>query len=299
MVKQWLHIFFLSFLLLPLNVAGQQLMGYRLEVGEVFTINQNAKQRIVQEMEGATHELTNDLGGILQFTVLSKSESGYILGLEFKDFFLKTTSNLQGTVMDVNASEVVEGDVMSQIFNSLLNHELKIDMGANGKIIAVTGGEELIEKMVGAAGFEDEFTVNLMKKSLSKDFSSDGLAKSFEQMTYFYPDKVTEKAIGDTWENSYSGKLSANNTFTLDRLDNESTYITGKAAVTMETEESGTTMSLSGSQESAIQANKSNGFVEEIKVTNTVKGVSKMAQLGDVEIPTEINSTITYTRITE
>lgn len=299
MTKQWLHIFLLGFFLLPQYLVGQEFMGYRLEVGEVFTIDQNAKQRIVQEMEGATHELTNDLGGILQFTVLSKSESGYILGLEFKDFFLKTTSNLQGTVMDVNASEVVEGDVMSQIFNSLLNHELKIDMGANGKIIAVTGGEELIEKMVGAAGFEDEFTVNLMKKSLSKDFSSDGLAKSFEQMTYFYPDKVAEKTIGDTWENSYSAKLRANNTFTLDRLDNESTYITGKAAVTMETEESGTTMSLSGSQESAIQANKSSGFVEKIKVINTVKGFSKMAQLGDVEIPTEINSTITYSRITE
>ena len=299
MTKRKLHIFLLGFFMMPLLVAGQQYMGYRLEAGDVFMIDQSAEQLIVQKMEGATHELTNHLGGVLQFTVLSQSETGYVLGLEFKDFFLKTTSNLQGTVMDVNASKVVEGDVMSQIFNSLLDHELQIEMGSNGKIITVSGGEALIDKMVGAAGFDDEFTVNLMKKSLSKDFSSEGLAKSFEQMTYFYPETTAEKAIGNSWENSYSGKLSANNTFTLERIDDQSTYITGNAAVTMETEESGTTMSLSGTQETAIQANKSNGFVEKIKVSSNVKGISKMTQLGEVEIPTEIKSTITYKRITE
>jgi len=298
-MKQNLGVRILFFFLIPMVVVAQHKLEYHLEIGAIFTVKQHAEQHIVQEMEGAEHQLTNNLGGVLQFTVLSKSETGYTLGLVFKDFFLKTTSNLQGTVMDVKASDKVEGDVMSQIFNSLLEHELQMEMGTNGKIIAIKGGDALIDKMVGAAGFEDEFTINLMKKSLSKDFSSEGLAKSFEQMTYYYPDTNTEKAIGATWENRYAGKLNANNTFTLERQDDKSIFIAGKAAVTMETEESGTIMSLSGTQETTIQAESTNGFAQKIMVSSTVKGISKMAQLGEVEIPTSIASTITYERITE
>ena len=282
----------LVFFLMALTLHSQNTLKYSLKKGDMFRVKQDAKQLITQQLEGQKHELTNDLGGLYDFKVVEVDEKGFDILLSFQDFKLKSTSSLQGTIMDVKALELVEGDVMSEMFHSLIDHKLKLRMGTNGSIISVEGGDELINKMISAAGLEDEYTKNIMRESLAKEFSSDGLAKSFEQMTYFYPAKKV--AVGDTWENTYNGKLVANNTFTLEKIEGDNIFIDGAAAIVMETDESGAKMSLSGSQETTIKANLSNGFIQQVKVSTHAEGDTKMAQMGDVGIPTTIESTTTY-----
>ena len=281
-----------TFFLIALTLHAQNTLKYNLEEGTVFKVKQQANQLITQKLEGANHEMTNDLTGLYDFKVIGVDENGFDLILTFQDFALKSNSSIQGVLMDVKASVLKEGDVMSEMFHSLIGHELAMRMNTNGSVVSVEGGDELISKMIAAANIEDEFTTNIMRKSLSKEFSSDGLAKSFEQMTFFYPD--SDVAIGDTWENTYDGKLSANNTFTLEKIDNDTASITGTAAIVMNTEESGTIMSLSGSQESAIQANSLTGFIQKIMISSLAEGSTKMSQMGNVDIPTTIKSTITY-----
>ena len=280
------------FFLMALTLQAQTTLKYTLKKDDVFRVKQQATQLITQQLEGQKHELTNDLAGLYDFKVIEVDEKGYDILLSFQDFKLKATSSIQGTIMDVKALELVEGDVMSEMFHAIIGHELKLRMSTNGSIISVEGGDELIDKMISSAGLEDEYTRNIMRESLAKEFSSNGLAKSFEQMTYFYPAKKV--TIGDTWENSYNGKLTADNTFTLKKIDGGSIFITGEAAIVMNTNESGAKMSLSGSQETVIQANSSNGFIKKVMVSGLAKGDTIMAQMGDTSIPTTIESTISY-----
>lgn len=290
---QYLHKFNLIWVMfMTIGAWAQHNLGYQLEVGDTFQVKQNAKQLITQKLEGTEHEMTNDLSGFLEFKVDSITDTGYAMTMMFKDFGLTSTSSIQGTLVAVKASELVEGDIMSEMFHGLLNYELRLKMAKNGAIVAVEGGEGLIKKMIASAGIEDEFTVKMMEKSLGKDFSSNGLAKSFEQMTFFYPDGPV--AVGDTWENTYEGKLAANNTFTLEKIENGTTSISGDSAVTMDTDESGTVMSLSGAQEMLIETTTTTGLLKKMMVSSKVEGFSKMAQMGNVEIPTTIDSTITY-----
>lgn len=275
-----------------LALQAQTSLKYNLKEGTIFKVKQEAKQLITQQLEGNKHEMTNDLTGLYDFKVVGVDDKGYDLILIFQDFALKSNSSIQGVLMDVKATELVEGDLMSEMFHSLIGHELAMRMNSNGSVVSVEGGDELIAKMISAAGIEDEFTTNLMRKSLDKEFSSNGLAKSFEQMTFFYPD--TKVSVGDTWENTYSGKLSSNNTFKLEKIENNTTSITGTAAIVMNTEESGAIMSLSGSQESAIEANTTTGFIQKVMISSLAEGNTKMSQMGNVEIPTTIQSTITY-----
>lgn len=284
-------LFLGSFFMLT-GLHAQSILKYNLQLGTVYTVKQDAKQLITQQVEGTNHEITNDLNGLYDFKVVGVDEKGFDLLLTFKDFGLKSNSSIQGVIMDVNATELKSGDVMSEMFHSILGHELSMRMSTNGSVVTVAGGDELITKMISAASIEDEFTAEIMRKSLSKEFSSNGLAKSFEQMTFFYPN--TAVAIGDTWENTYNGKLSANNTFTLEKTENDIISITGTAAIVMETQDSGTIMSLSGSQESAIQANSTTGFIKKVMISSLAEGNTKMSQLGNIEIPTTIKSTITY-----
>ena len=279
-------------LMSPFLMVGQQKIGYNLKVNDSFKILQKAEQLITQELEGSKHEITNDLEAIFTFTVMRITSDGFSIILVFKDFGIKSTSNLQGTLVNVKASEPVEGDMMSQMFKGLIDYELNLTLLENGKIESVEGGGAMIDNMIQSAGVEDDFTKNLMRKSLEKEFSSGGLAKSFEQMTFFYPDVAVDK--GSTWENTFSGKLKAENTWQLDEITSEAMTITGKGTITVDTNESGTTMALAGNHVYTIVTNTENGFINTIETTSFASGHSKMAQLGDVEIPTSIKSTVTY-----
>nr|WP_298999197.1 DUF6263 family protein [uncultured Allomuricauda sp.] len=276
----------------PIQVLGQQKLAYSLKKDDSFKIKQEAKQLIIQELEGAKHELTNDLEAIFTFKVAGETASNYIIEMAFEDFGMKTTSNLQGVLINVKASEPEAGDLMSEIFNGLIGYQLEMIMQKDGKIIEVSGGNELVENMITKAGITDDFTKNLMRESLSKEFSSDGLAKSFEQMTYFYPTELV--SVGDTWNNEFNGKLKAKNNWTLEKLDADGSSISGTSEITVDTVENGTTMALAGNQQTSITTNAENGFIKAVTSESLAEGISKVANLGDVEIPTSIKSTITY-----
>ena len=283
----------LASFVISFTLQGQNSLTYNLKKGSVFKVKQHANQIITQKIRDTEHEITNNLTAIYNFKVVDVDEKGFDLTFTYLDFTNKSNSNLQGIVMDVKAKEYVEGDIMSEMFHSVLGHELKMRMNVNGSVVSIEGGDELIKKMITAAGIDDQSTISLVKQSLGKEFSSDGLGKSFEQMTFFYPD--TKVSIGDTWENTYNGKLSSNNTFKLEKMEGNVTSISGTAAIVLDNEESGTIMSLSGSQETVIQANTTTGFIQKVIVTSLTKGSTEISQLGNSQtIPTTIESTITY-----
>ncbi len=289
-------IYLLLFLCFHSTVFSQTTLEYNLKIGDVFTVEQKAHQSIIQEIDGASHEITNDLSGILEFLVVKENENSYEIAFTFKDLNLLMKSSIQGEIMNVQAKDVTKGDMQSEIFNSLLDTPVQLILSKTGDILEVTGGDSLVTKMTDASGIEDDFSKNMMKQGLKKEFGSEALSNSYKQLTYFYSDSLVN--IGDSWKNEYNGKLSAKNTWTLNEIS-DNVLISGEADVIMSTDESGTKMNLNGTQSTQIIANPETGFIINMTVTGEAKGISTMSQLGVLEIPTTINSTITYTLITK
>lgn len=286
---------FILFVLLcsyTITSLGQVSLQYSLKKGDVFEIKQHANQIITQELDGASHEITNVIQGVLSFTVTGVEKNQYKISLSFKDLNLKMDSSIQGTIMDVKALEIEEGDMQSKIFNSLLNSPVEMTLAKNGDILNVIGGDSLVSKMTAASGLADEFSINLMRKSLEKEFGSKALSDSYKQMTFIYPDKAIKK--GDSWKNQYTGKLTAENTWVLEDYSKENALINGTSAVSMNLVEPGTTMTLTGTQQTKITTNIISGFIETMIVTSITKGTSTVAQMNNQEIPTTIESTTTY-----
>ena len=271
---------------------GQTTLEYHLKKGEVFKVKQMAEQIITQELDGTSHVLTNQINGVLEFKVLGEVPEGYEIALTFKDLNLRMTSSIQGELMDVRAKEIVAGDTQSKIFNTILNNPVTLILAKTGDILKVSGGDSLVNKMANASGLEDEFSSNLMKRSLSNEFRSEALSNSYKQMTFFYPDKKVK--VNDHWENAYTGKLRTSNQWTLQEITGLHTIINGKATVTMDIREPNTTMKLKGSQNTSIIADSGSGFIIKMTVEGTSSGVSTLTQLGDQELPTTIKSKITY-----
>ena len=291
-----LYILFICLFFLE-GVFAQTALQYKLEKDDEFVVKQQAEQIITQELVGTSHVLTNNIDGILQFKVLDEVENGYNIELTFQDLNMTISSSIQGEVMNIKAKEVTEGDIQSMMFNSLLGSPVKITLSKTGKILEVFGGDSLVTKMVAVAGLEDEFTANMMKKSLEKEYGSEALSNSYEQMTFIYPENSV--TVGETWQNEYSGKLTAKNTWTLSDLADSHAEIKGKAVIVMKIEEPATTMNLSGNQTTSVTTDLDTGFIQKMEVLGSAEGVSTVSQMGDQEIPTKIESTITYELITE
>ncbi len=291
---------FLSFLLFTFSITtiiGQTSLQYTLKIGDVYRVKQNAHQTIIQELDGSSHEIINQMNGLLEFKVVGIKEENYIISLTFKDLNLRMTSSIQGELMNVKAKQVVPGDMQSSIFNSILNSPVKMTLAKNGDILEVKGGDALVTKMTAASGLKDDFSLKLMKKSLQQEFGSEALSNSYKQMTYIYPDKKIK--VGDTWQNEYSGKLAASTVWTLKGLTSKTATITGKAVVTMNVVEPASTMNLTGTQNTTITTNRTTGFISKMNVEGVSKGASVMVQMSDQKIPTTIKSKVTYELINE
>ena len=287
------HIFaLLLFVLCTVSLWGQSILEYNLKVGDTFVVKQNAEQIITQEIEGASHVLTNTLDGILEFTVLAAYDDNYEIALKFNDLNLLISSSIQGELMNIRAKEVSDEDIQSKIFHSLLEQPVKLMLSKTGAILEVIGGDSLVSRMANSSGLEDDLSKNMMKKSLEKEFGSEALSNSYEQMTFIYGGEAV--AVKDTWRNTYNGKLNAENTWTLKAIGDKNAFISGKAVVTMTVKEPETTMKLNGTQHTEITADHENGFIKLMTVVSEASGVTTMTQLGDQEIPTTITSTITY-----
>ncbi len=274
------------------GILAQEKLQYNLNKGEVFLVKQVAKQTIVQEIEGATHEILNDISGVMEFKVVEKHSDSYAIDISFEDLVMTMTSSIQGVLMDIHAKEVDSTNIQSRIFNSLLNVPIHIELAHNGDIMEVHGGDSLVVKMTEASGLTDAFSLNMMKASLKKEFGSEALSNSYEQMTYIYPNKSIR--VGDTWENTYEGKLTAKNVWKLDTLTTQNAVISGMATILMEIEEPTTTMRLDGTQDTSVTTDLTSGFILKMKVEGVSKGYSTITQLGDQKIPTTISSTVTY-----
>ena len=284
-------LFVLLLMASPL-VLAQTNLQYKLKEGDVYKVKQEASQVISQELEGAVHEITNRVSGLLEFKVVKERDTTFEIDLFFRELNLQMTSSIQGELMNVNAREVKENDIQSRIFNSLLNEPVHIVLNNNGDILEVTGGDSLVAKMSGASGIEDEFSLNMMKKSLEREFGSEALSNSYEQMTFIYPSAPVK--VGDSWRNQYLGKLSSDNSWQLEAVTDSSATIRGDARVTMDIAEPMSTMKLAGTQSTWIKTDLLSGFIVSMKVEGTTEGVTIMAQMGDAEIPTRIESITTY-----
>lgn len=282
----------LFFALICLVTWGQSTLHYTLKMGDKFVVEQNASQYITQQIEGISHELENDISGLMEFKVTAVKEDLFEIDMSFLDLDMRVKSNLQGELMNIDAKEPTEDNVQSKIFNSLLKVPIQIVLAKSGNVLAVNGGDSLITKMTEASGLTDETSKMALRESLKGEFGSEALSNSFEQMTYIYPEYRDSTLT--SWENEYSGKLSAKNSWKLETSTNSQNHIKGEAAITMNIDDGATSMSLTGKQETTITTDANTGFILDMLVEGFSEGTAMTDFSGDVEIPTTVRSTTTY-----
>ncbi|RMB61052.1 hypothetical protein EAX61_06130 [Dokdonia sinensis] len=280
---------------ITLTTFAQVNLRYDVNIGDEFTIAQRATQTITQDIPGMKQVIENDLRGTMSFKVQDVKKDTIVFNMNFKTFAIKMSSPQHGVMMNVDTS--IEDDASSEhlMFKGMLNQPIIIKMLRTGKIAQVLNGEAVIEGMIDGLGVDDESMREQMYEQLSKEWSGDALAKSFEQMTYNYPNKTVK--VGDTWKNNFKGdgKINADNTWKLDQINTDTAVISGQALITMDLTNPQIEMILKGTQQTAILSTIKSGFPKSIEVISTASGDATTPAMPGSVIPTRLESKTTYT----
>ena len=274
-----------------LGVAAQQILQYNLNVNDTFQVEQQAKQHIVQEINGVDQIINNHLKSAMQFKVVKVEDDVITLEMTFQHLKMTMSSPELGELLNADTANKDESDLTSKMFKGTLNIPVTMIMQRTGKIQSVSGGEKLIASMFKAANITDEATIEANKAQFEKQFGSHALSNSFEQMTYFLPGKSV--TINDAWENSYQGDLQAKNKWTLTGRGADTYTVSGNADTTMSNIDENVTMILTGTQKTAINASSKTGLFKDISVEGVYIGDTQV-HAQNITIPTKITSTITY-----
>lgn len=285
------YLFQFFILVITSTVTAQNTLEYRLAVGDTFTVKQEAKQLITQDINGVDQIIENNLVGVMHFEVVEAAPENYTLSMTFKRLKMLMTSPSLGELSNSDTASADSSNVTNMLFKGLLNVPITIVMEKNGNIKSVSGGENLIASMFESAGIDQPEIIAASKGQMEKQFGSDALSNSFEQMTYFYPSDA--KTVANEWTNSYTGNLSAKNNWKLIEATAKDINISGTATTTMSTIDENIIMTLSGSQQTTVIADSVNGLFKEVTVTSENSG-DTLFQAQNMTIPTNIKSTITY-----
>ena len=274
-----------------LSVTAQKVLQYDLKVNDIFNINQQAKQHIIQDINGVDQVIDNNLMSTMQFKVVKVEQDVITFEMIFKHMKMSMSSPSLGELFSADTSIEDNSDLTAKMFRGTLNVPITMLMERTGKIQSISGGEKLIASMFKTAGITDASDIEANKAQFEKQFGSAALSNSFEQMTYFLPAKSVE--VNDTWENFYKGDLEAKNKWTLTALNVDTYTVSGNAETTMSNIDENVMMVLKGTQKTTINANSKTGMFKEITVEGTYTGDTQV-NAANMTIPTKITSTITY-----
>ncbi|MGV8814304.1 MAG: DUF6263 family protein [Gelidibacter sp.] len=282
---------FLLVFLSSFGVNAQKTLQYDLKVNDIFNVEQQASQHITQDINGVDQVIDNNLKSSMQFKVIKVQQGLITLEMTFKHMKMTMSSPSLGELLNADTSNKDDEDLTSKMFKGTLNIPVTMTMERTGKIKSISGGEKLIASMFKAAGITDEAAIEANRAQFEKQFGSDALSNSFEQMTYFLPAKSVK--AGDSWENIYQGDLQAKNKWTLAAYNFDTYTISGNANTTMSNIDENVMMVLTGTQKTTINANSKTGLFKDITVEGVYMGDTQVTA-GDLTIPTKITSTITY-----
>ncbi|MDY8137218.1 DUF6263 family protein [Aquimarina sp. 2201CG5-10] len=291
MKKQALLLVLLFFV--SMIVFAQKQLKYNLTTEDSFIIHQNTTQHITQTLPYGEQVVTNEIGGDMFFNVVKVQEDSISIEMQYKSLKMKMSSPSLGDLMTVDTSVTPDStDIQALIFQGLVDAPVTFTMLRTGKIVSFNGAENLISSMLKSAKITEPNMVDVIRASLDGQWGDETLINNFEQMIYVYGNNTSSK--GDTWQNQYTGDLSAKNTWKIEAIDNEKAQLVGDATIEMNTTNKDISMALTGTQESIMSIDPQTGLITEAKVSGSCKGDSIMTVSPDTKIPTSITYTNNY-----
>ena len=176
---------------------------YNLKKGDIFTQELITNANSNMEIIGQNMNLSSIMTMIMQGTVMEKNEDTYTIEMKFNEITInmEVAGTKTSFSSDVTKNDIILGNDLGPLFKSITTQIFVAEMSKTGKLLSITGFEELAQKMMKTMRDNmDEEKMEELLAQLEGLFSSQSMTEMFDQTSAYYPAKPVKKK--DSWTNS-------------------------------------------------------------------------------------------------
>jgi len=266
-------------------------LKYNLETGKIY------KQNMVTAMNMKMNVMGQEMNMNMTMEMNVNNE---VTGQQDGVFDIRTTYQKIKTSVTSPASFVIDSDSpenssdksLGDVFKSLTEVPIDIQLSQTGKVLSVTGVDTLMEKL-------DAISNPQFKQMFSQQFSEKAIRESFERMSSYFPDKPI--AINDSWDvamniNTGGADIISKMNLTLKEvkdniatLDCTGTLATPEGGAVLQIQGADAKVSMNGVQTGTILMDIKTGWVVSMELTQTsTQNIEVSGQSMQQQIETKI-----------
>lgn len=280
--------------------SNQNSDGYSLRLnlkkGETYKINHVTKSIMTQTnpQTSMTQEVENIMTLIISLKVTDIEDENYIGEVSIERMKLEMSTEGQNMMIDTdNLND--SSDISGLIFKGIMNFPFNYVMSKNGKVIEVTGYDELLQSL-------EKFQAPGMDLNtwLSGLISEEAFSGHLELFTNVFPENEVSN-IGDTWEKNTDDKsgipVILHDVWTFDSVLNDvyvlssvSTYTPDSVALSQI--QADVKYNVNGTQKSKIKINKETGWMQSGLIEGEIDSET-IYKVGDQEMKMPVKLVLT------
>jgi hypothetical protein len=198
-----MKLMLLLFLFSPygLNAADKLTLKLNLEPEQIYIYTMDVNQTRIQTVDGEKQSLSQEMLEVWNYYVIKHERSGDMnLKLTYKRVKVSQNYDDQNTAFDSdNPPEYLDPSMKG--LSTMPGTVLMVRMTSDGKVAKIEGVDAMLDKMIAAMALPDSGQKKAVIADLRKQWGTEALKQSIEQITSFYPESPI--VVGDKWNNSF------------------------------------------------------------------------------------------------
>ncbi|PZX20357.1 hypothetical protein LX69_00354 [Breznakibacter xylanolyticus] len=302
-MKQFAKVFMTLAVTMAVGALSAQKydLKYTLKQGDKWVSKQVVEQNINQQVMGMANDMKVSMDATTSMVVESVADGNYHMTMTYDAMVMKIESPFMN--MSYDSSQPADAqNPMAAAMGAVVGQTYRFVMTNKGKVLSVTGFDDLMSKLVTAAG-GNESAAKQVAEGLKQQFSDEAIKSSIEMSSAMFP--AQEVAIGETWtvETGIAMTVSMTNvsTMTLKEVKDGKWIVEGVSKLTSSKDKpievSGMTqhVDMNGTTTFYSEISATTGWVVASKADMSIDGTVTMegGQLpAAMEIPMKIKGTV-------
>ncbi len=262
-----------------LNAVYSQKTSLKLNLKKGETYHQKTTSIMSMAMNTQGFNMDMSIGSFADMSFhVTKARSKYY-EMEVRYGYISSSLKMPSAGIDIIMDENSEGPV-GEIFKKMQGSSFTVKMSKTGKILEVSGLDEMVDKLLGDTFEGSEAEAHAIKNQITQYFEESSMTQSFNASLIYPSHKVVP---GDRWENNIATNIGM---AMLDKMNMLYEYeykgksdgmnviaVTGTVSMGMDfDEEEGMSVDMEGTISGEIKADGKTGWVAESSTTNNFAG---------------------------
>ena len=256
------------------------ILQLNLEKENTYYLDISVKSNIAQDFMGMKMDMAMQVNGKLAYKVMADLGDAYELEAKYLEMStqMASTMEMMGQVIETPSLE----EMLEEINNSLTYRPFTVIMAKTGKVLNVSGMDQVIEEALidlPFGSYDERLEVISQVKQISGDQS---IAGNLEMASIVFPDKAL--TLGYKWDTTtqMTGAFSATlfNTYEIKEIHNDWVLVSGISVFSADEEESTLEfsgiemdMDMTGNMYSTIKVDRITGWIISSNIFQEIDGL--------------------------